>query len=265
MPDREILSYYDAAAEQILPFLRGRRVAVRQTFGEKQVYRRHDKTGKRWITITTKDHLLKWVRWHAYEFFPHLRGSGGVWFGLDIDLRNIPLSLGVKVIAVAAEIFDAGNVRYLLKYSGDNGFHFLFDFGSITNTDVPGRNIWDFETTIADTLHTRLEKRLQAGPERTALYTHIPAGDPITEHGAHDAAAQQSILIDESILKRMATLRAPYSLHMKHRQVSVPVAKDDLESFDPAIHATMSAAMEQEHVTPLPTNSVKTLERFLAA
>lgn len=263
MPDREIFAYYAAAAPLILPFLRGRRVAVRHTFGGKFVFRRHPRPGsRRWIYIRTREQLLYWVRLHGYEFFPHLRGSGGDWFGLDIDFRSLPWRLGVYAVGQAAEIFQQGGVRFLLKYSGANGFHFMWRWRRRSGR-WPGGGLWRFAQRIAHTLHLRLEERLQRSPRRGEFYRHLPARDPITEDNAADRAAQHSILIDELILKRMATMRAPWSLHMKTRRVSVPVEPEALAEFIPSRRATMQYVMRSAEKVTMPSNSAAALERFV--
>jgi DNA primase len=264
MPDREILAYYAAIAPLILPFLRGRRVAIRHTFGQKRVFRRHPRPGsRRWIYIRRREELLAWVRLHGYEYFPHLRGSGGDWFGLDIDFRALPWKLGIYAVIRAAEIFQAHNIRFLLKYSGANGFHFMWRWQRPQSRSWPGGSLWRFSQQVAHALHVRLEESLQRSPRRGEYYRYLPARDPITEDNAADRVAQHSILIDELILKRMATMRAPWSLHMKKRWVSVPVNPQQLPRFIPARHATMQYVMRNASRATMPFNSLAKLRRFI--
>ncbi len=271
VPDQAIVAYYTAVAGTMLPFLRGRRVAVRHLFDHTPVFRRHA-SNRRWITIEDREALLEIVRQHGYEFFPHLEGKQDFWFALDIDIREIPLKLGVIAVQTALHILEERHVRYLLTFSGSNGFHIRWAFARV---DVPKKK-WEFLRAIVRSLREETERRLQTSPHRAAFYRHIPASDPITELNAMDKVAQHSILFDELILKPQATIRAPFSLHMKHptspsglptslfelrgtsrgagRWVAIPLDADRLKTFSPARDATMTKAKALPSVR-LPVNS----------
>lgn len=260
MPDRVIVAYYTAVADKILPFFRGRRVAVRHTFDHGTVFRRHPtspklrgtgRSNRRWITIEDRDTLLEIVRQHGYEFFPHLEGEHDLWFALDIDIRSIPLKLGVVAVQITLDILEERGVKYLLTFSGGNGFHIRWAFVS---ADAP-RNTWASLRAIVRNLQEETERRLQTSPHRAAFYQHIPKGDPITEANAMDTAAQHSILFDELILKPQATIRAPFSVHMTHRWTAIPVDSTRLETFSPARDAAMAKAKAHPSVR-LPENPV---------
>jgi LigD-like primase-polymerase len=256
--DSRILAYYDAIAPKILPFLRGRSVAVRHHFETGIVFRRHREVGgkKTWITIATKQELLEIVRQHGYEFFPHLEGEHDLWFALDIDMRDIPLPLGKTVVRTAARILEERRVKYLLSFSGGNGFHVRWAFA---RRDVP-RKTWEFLRGIVRSVREETEKRLQASRERAAFYRHLPKTDPITERNSMDRAAQTSVLFDELILRPAATIRAPFSLHLKHRFAAVPISPAALRTFRPARHATQAAAIRMRPVR-LPTNPVSLFQK----
>lgn len=271
MPDRAILAYYSAVADKILPFLRGRRVGVRHTFDHTPVFRRHLPSG-RWITIPTKRILLEIVRQHGYEFFPHLEGEKDLWFALDIDVRAVPLPLGKLAVRTTLDVLDERGVKYLLKFSGGNGFHIQWAFRP---TELP-RDRWGFTRRIVRNIRTEVERRLQEHPQRDAFYFHIPQKDPITELNAVDKEAQKSVLFDELILKRNATIRAPFSLHMGHDiqlpklteklrklgspLVAVPIEPRRLEAFVPGTDATIRAALLLPRVR-IPVNPVSLFRR----
>jgi hypothetical protein len=105
------------------------------------------------------------------------------------------------------------------------------------------------------TLQREVEERLQRSRHRDAFYTHILKSDPITELNAMDTHAQKSVLFDELILKPMATIRAPFSLHMKKRLAAVPLRTSDLSTFVPERHATPRAARALSSAR-MPRNSV---------
>lgn len=267
MPDQEILAYYDAVAPKMLPFLRGRPLAVRSHFGKTVVFRRHPAFPQRrrkssdtarsmtdkhaWIRVQTKNDLLALVRQHGYEFFPHLEGDRDLWFALDIDVRDIPLYLGVRAVQAATDVLHERQVKFLLSFSGGNGFHIRWSFPL---TDLPS-NKWAFLRRIVRSLRDECEQRLQQSPGRAVFSKYIPKGDPITECSSADKAAQHSILFDELILRKLATIRAPFSLHMKHRWVAVPLSPQCLSDFDPAQDATPAVARTLP-VARLPRNPV---------
>lgn len=182
-----------------------------------------------WIYVPDRRVLREIVREHGYEFFPHLEGLHDFWFALDIDVRSLPLTLGKVVVRTALDILEERNAKYLLKFSGSNGFHVHWTFRP---DDLP-RGKWRFVRSIVRSLRDETERRLQAGERRKAFYAHIPASDPITELSAADKEAQRSVLFDELILKSQATIRAPFSLHMRRRLVAVPVDPKRLEAFAP--------------------------------
>ncbi len=257
MLDQGILAYYEGIALKILPFLQGRFVAIRHHFPDGVVFRRHRQEEKRksWITINTKTELLAIVHQHGYEFFPHLEGERDYWFALDIDLRAVPLALGKLVVRETLVILDERGVQYLLTYSGSHGFHIRWSF---PRNKLP-RDPWLFLRTIVRRLQAETEKRLQRSVHREAFAAHIPAADPITELNAMDKRAQRSVLFDELILKPLATIRAPFSLHMEKRLVAVPIDPARLSNFLPERDATPDAARGM--TTPrLPRNPVA---RFL--
>ena len=249
MPDAEILSYYDAIASKLLPFLRGRRVGVRHTFDHTPVFRRHWPSGQ-WIRIEDARALREIVRRHGYEFFPHLESENDLWFALDIDVRAVPLALGTHVVRTALDVLEEREVKYLLTFSGSNGFHVRWEFAS---KGIPHHR-WQFLRRIVRSIQSETESRLQGMPIRKKLSPHIPKGDPLTELSAADKEAQHSILFDELILKPQATIRAPFSAHMKHRWVAIPLDTQHLSSFQPERDATMEAA-KKHAVVQLPRNS----------
>lgn len=274
MPDRAILAYYESVADKILPFLRGRRVAVRHTFDHTAVFRRHPTPRllalrgagptpllrklrgtswpePQWIYVPNRTVLLEIVRQHGYEFFPHLEGEKDLWFALDLDVRAVPLRLGIVAVRTTLDILDERKVQYLLTFSGGNGFHIRWAFAPL---GIPAKK-WQFLRAIVRNLREETERRLQDSSHRAAFYRHIPRGDPITELNAMDKAAQRSILFDELILKKQATIRAPFSLHMQRRWVAIPLTPKRLERFAPARDATMAKAKAYVPAR-LPVNTV---------
>lgn len=235
---------------------------MRYTFDGVPVFRRHPTTRllkfrgagwpePRWIYVPSKRVLMEIVREHGYEFFPHLEGSKDLWFALDIDVRAVPLFLGKVVVRTVLDVLDERKVKFLLTFSGGNGFHVRWAFPL---RGLPTRK-WKFLRTIVRNIQRETENRLQTSVQSDAFYQHIPKDDPITECSAVDKEAQKSVLLDELILKRNATIRSPFSLHMKRRWVAVPLESRRLEAFLPATEALMDTT-RQYPIVRLPVNPV---------
>ncbi len=258
----KFLNYYSQVADKMLPFLQNRRVAMRQLFSGQAIFRRHDEEG-RWIYIKTKEELLFWVNQHAVEFFPHFVGKGDTWFACDLDKREIPLHLAQFAAYHLAKILEGAKIEFLLKFSGSRGFHFMWTFGRIKRTNLPGYRLWEFERDIIRKIQKELEKRLQTSNRKEEFYRYIPKGDPITERNAADPQAQQSLLLDELILKRMATIRAPYSLHLKTGLTSFPLRPKELLRFRQE-DASIEKALADQRKIIMPKNSLEALKKFLS-
>lgn len=68
------VDYYAAVGERIVPFLRGRRVAVEQRFprSDRAVYRRHEGEDRRWLRIGEPADVVRWAGRYAVAFHAHL-------------------------------------------------------------------------------------------------------------------------------------------------------------------------------------------------
>lgn len=261
MPQPWVLDYYRRAAPYILPFLHGRKVGLRQQFSDGQIiFRRHEEHDpNRWITIDSEKRLLYWVHRDAWAFFPHIQADDGeLWFAMDIDQRKMPLPLTTLVAAEAARLLEELGLPYLLKFSGQHGFHFMWTFGQVTEPDFEP---WSFERNLIRFLRNQVEDRLQHSPLRDRFYQHLHPDDPITILNAQDRSHPRSVLIDELILKDKATFRAPYSLHIHSGLASVPLAPARLADFDPARDADPSH-VQFRHLT-LPHVPVEQVHRIL--
>ena len=250
-----VIDYYREISPLILPFLRGRKIGIRQIFDGQIIYRRHTPDKKHWIYISTKKELLFWVRWHGWSYFPHLDGKDDLWFAMDVDRRAVDFK-GVQIAShFLAEILKELKIKFLVKFSGNNGFHFLWRYKKPLK--IKGKKYtrpWQFEQKTIEFLQKILEERLQASKYRDHFYRFLKPSDPITFRSANDPKNDRSILIDEYILKKKATIRAPYSLHEKSQLVSVPIPEERILEFEPKKEADPKRVMKEKPKADLPYN-----------
>jgi DNA primase len=247
--------YYDAIADRILPFLAGRKVACKQFFDGQEIFRRHY-DGRRWIYIRDAQDLHRWAEWHTWAFFPHLKAEGpGVWFVLDIDRRTLPLKLAAHAALTCVDILEEKDITYLLKYSGNDGFHILWNFTS-TGRALGGVPIWDFQEKVVDRLRDEVEARLKGSRKAQEFRKLLEPDEPFIVTNAQEREHRNCLLFDKLILKNKAQIRAPFSLHEKSLLVSLPLSKEALPSFDPQ-EATMHRAMDFHRRVGIPNNDIQ--------
>lgn len=228
MPIPWLVDYWEKVADATLPFLRNRKIAIQQIFDKNILYRRHgakglpDKSG--WITLNTKSELLEWARLHTYSFHPHLKGDRDIWFVMDIDARTDKMFDLVKLATYElAKLLDKKRIKYLLKFSGNRGFHFMWNMGSV-------KPEWfKFRKQIQE-LARELENILQK-KHANKFYQLIPKKNPIITTSSTDKATAKSILIDEQIIHKNGMIRSPYSIHPTTRLVSVPLTTNQILKF----------------------------------
>jgi len=167
-----VVDYYDKNSELILPFLKERKIGIRQIFNGEIIYRRHEPNSRNWIYVNEKDDLMRWVKWHGWAYFPHLETDNELWFAMDIDSRKVNFE-GVKIVAsVMVNILNGLKIKYLVKFSGSNGFHFLWRYKKpLSIKDKIFIHSWQFERATIEFLQTRLEQNLQNGKHKNYLYS----------------------------------------------------------------------------------------------
>lgn len=274
--------YYEKVGERIIPFLEGREAAITQVFENNTIFRDKDNTNKP-LRISNKKALLKWVSWHGRDFFSSIDSPKAVWFCMDIDKRKkIPFEL----VKVAAEfmciILKKAGIDFLLKFSGENGFHFIWNLGKIDRRKlkkidsafVPEKprerqmknvdlKVWDFERRVIENLRERLEKALQHSNKRDDFYTILPHSNPITVCDRKNIRHKNSILIDSLLMHERGFVRTPYSLHLKTGYVSVPIFKKELPNFNPEFDARMEAVINDTQIFQVPEVEIEKLIELL--
>ncbi|MFH0912616.1 MAG: DNA primase small subunit domain-containing protein [Patescibacteria group bacterium] len=229
MPIEWLANYWEKAAPVVLPFLRGRKVAVQQIFDKNILYRRHgakglpDKSG--WIEIDSTKDIVDWARLHTYSFHPHLLGVDDTWFVMDIDARSNKMFDLVKIVGYEmAKLLDKKGVKYLLKFSGNRGFHFMWSVGKIKPNWLSLRKQI---RELAKELENILQKKYA-----DKFYCITPKKNPILTTSSTDKATAKSILIDEQIIHKNGMIRSPYSIHPKTGLVSVPLTVNQILRFN---------------------------------
>ncbi|MBN2101030.1 hypothetical protein JW710_04045 [Candidatus Dojkabacteria bacterium] len=222
-------------ADEVLPFLVGRKIAIEQKFDDVVMYHRHPKSQKeRWIYIDEVEEVVDWADKHAWSFHPHIEGRKDWWFVIDIDGRGESLNIELvgKVTGVMCEVFDDLGLEYLLKYSGNRGFHFMWAW-DMSGVSLKGKNRWDEGKRLVCKYRDLLEERLQdnaivAGKLRKAVGTSCP----FTLTNSQDTRCNNSVLIDANILHENGNIRSPFSVHPKTGLVSIPIkGRPGLEDF----------------------------------
>jgi len=262
MPIPWLMDYWDAKADEVLPYLKGRPVALELKFEDRAIFRRRQ-TGGLFIRVQTRADVLRWARQHCYSFHPHL-ADGWLYFVLDIDRRDasVPFELASVAAAEMAALLDEASVKFALKFSGRRGYHFYWGLDPTEAAEAGDGEPWPFERRLIRGLRDRLEQRLQAGPNRDQFYRHLHSDDPITVTNSADAEHGRSLLLDENIVHVNGSMRSPWSIHPESGLVSLPLRPDELSGFRPD-SATPDAALKRSGSTKVPRNPVSRLAALM--
>ena len=229
MPIDWLVKYWNKAATPTLPFLQNRRVAVQQVFGRNIIYRRHgdkglpDRSG--WIRIESAQQIKDWARLHTYSFHSHLLGDKDVWFAIDMDGREPKLWELTKVAAYElSRILTRHRIKHLVKFSGRQGFHFMWSLGDVKPNWLGLRKqLRGFAGELEIVLQHKYANK---------FYQLIPKCNPVIVTSSTDRKFKKSILLDEQIIHKNGMIRSPYSVHPKTGLVSVPVKPSNILKFN---------------------------------
>jgi DNA primase len=259
--------YYAAVSDRILPFLTGRNIVIEQRFAGSKgiVYRRHEEgEGARdWIRIRDAADLLRWARRYAVAFHALLEGDGpGCWFALDIDSRELDLEMARIAALHALDVLAEQELRALVKFSGADGFHLMWDIPSLRGL---GRaTIWDLERAVVRAVAAEVERRLQDDPAAAPIRAAVGPDGPLIATSSQDSENRQAVLFDEHILKPNVNVRVPYSLHAGSGLVAIPLDRSGLERFD-VERARPEVVAANPGRAELPRNDLAAVKRALAA
>ena len=264
------LEYYGAVAERVVPFLRGRKVAVEQRFpgASGPVYRRHEGTGaaRGWIRIETSEDVVRWARQYAVAFHAHLKPEGpGCWFVLDIDSRELPLAMARLAALHALDVLAEQGLAALVKFSGSDGFHLMWNMPDLRG--LGGRSVWDVERAVVAAVAAQVERRLAVDPAAEPVRAAAGADGRLIATSSQDAAHKTGLLFDEHILKPNVNARAPWSIHAGSGLVAVPLDRAGLAGFEEGMAAPEAViARLGDGLGPgMPRNELGSVKRALAA
>jgi len=262
--------YYAAVAERMLPFLTGRKIAIQQRFprSDETIYRRHEGNGddRAWITIAEPDQIVGWARQFAVAFHAHLEADdGSCWFVLDIDARDLPLAMARFAAAHAFDVLAASELAALVKFSGANGFHLMWNIPDAA--DLKGEPIWDLLRWVVVAIAAEVEHRLHDDPRAAPVRAAVGPDQSLIATSSQDEVNKAALLFDEHILKPNVNARAPWSIHAGSGLIALPLDRAGLEEFEEDI-ATPEAAVARwgnEPAPALPRNDLSAVKRALAA
>lgn len=235
MPGR-FLDYYTRVADRMIPYLHGRRAAIEQRFrgGENITFRRHTGAAGEdtWIRINDADDVLRWVRQYAEGFHAHIRSEGrGAWFVIDIDSRRLPTEMARLAAIHAADVLSAVGLQPLVKFSGSDGYHLMWDVPDLGKTD--DAQLWELQREVVRSVACEVERKLAADPRAVPIREAVGENKPAITTGSADRENPDAILFDQFILKDNANFRVPFSVHPKTGLVAVPIPIESLGAFNP--------------------------------
>jgi DNA primase len=263
----EFFEYYTQIAEHMLPFLRGRQIAIEQRFpGSSQlVYRRHVSGGGEdtWIRIPDRATLLDWARQYAIGFHGHIRTERhGAWFVIDIDSRELPLEMARLAALHAADVLAAQGLEPLVKFSGSDGFHLMWDVPRLGR--LKDDELWELERAVVRAVACEVERRLEDDPAAAPIREAVGAGKPLITTANADRDNPDAVLFDEYILKDNANFRIPYSVHPRTGLIAVPLTRAQLATFT-AEEATPERVAADWPEVSLPVYALDDVRQALAA
>ncbi len=264
MPSR-YRDYYTAVADRMMPFLPGRKIVVEQRFprSESITYRRHasQKGDDTWIRIDSSDQLLDWVRQYAEGFHAHVQPDGeGAWFVIDIDARELPLEMARLAAVHAVEVLTDAGLAPLVKFSGSNGFHLMWDVPDLEATT--SAELWEIERAVVRSVACEVERNLESDDHAQPIRDAVGEGKALVTTGSADRDNPHALLFDQFILKENANIRVPFSVHPGSGLVAVPLSREALPTFDPE-NAKPELVAGDWPALPLPNYSLREVENAL--
>lgn len=247
-------TYYQQVADRMAPYLAGRRVSIEHRYPGSQhlVFRRHPSgaDSTQWIYIDEPQQIVDWVWQYAEGFHGHIRAEdGSAWFVLDIDARSLPLDMARLATRDAAGILAQQGLAPLIKFSGSNGFHLMWNVPD--SNELSDAALWEIEQRVVAAVACEVERLLEADAAAAPIRDAVGPGKLLITTSSADREQRGGLLFDQLILKDNAPFRVPFSVHPKSGLVSVPLRVEELETFDPA-RATPEVVAEAWAALPIP-------------
>ncbi|MDH5811836.1 MAG: hypothetical protein QXP73_05995 [Candidatus Methanomethylicaceae archaeon] len=240
--------YYSQVADQIMPFLKDRPVSVVKIFSDDQDpihkvkplfvrYARY-KPKPTFISIDSKETLMRYVDDHAIDYIPYVHGfemKAPDWLVLDLDAGEELKSREEGFLAikfVAKEIFDflkENEVMPALKFSGSRGIQV---WAALDNSKIPKADLFAAYRSLIQNIQRNVEDRISSAQVPAELKDLVERG-LTTSSVAKKEERSMKVLIDWSSMKPYGDVRAPFSLHYKTGLISCPIDPTRLMSFNP--------------------------------
>lgn len=257
--------YYAAVADRMISYFPGRKIVVEQHFPRSQsiTYRRHagPKDEDTWIRIDTTDQLLDWVRQYAEGFHAHVQPDGnGAWFVIDIDARDLPLDMARLGAVHAFDVLNAAGLEPLVKFSGSNGFHLMWNVVDLAGTTSD--ELWELERAVVRAVACEVERKLVIDAQAQPIRDAVGEGKALTATGSADRDNLHALLFDQFILKENANIRIPFSIHPGSGLVAAPLSRETLATFQPEMAMPALVAADWPAAT-LPAYALADVEAAL--
>lgn len=259
-------SYYGQVAERMMPYLAGRRVSIESRYpgSPRIVFRRHPSSTDKtlWIFIDEPEEIVDWVRQFAEGFHGHIRAEdGSAWFVLDIDARSLPLDMARLATQYAAAVLEGQGLAPLVKFSGSNGFHLMWNVPDCT--DLSDADLWEIEQRVVTAVACEVERLLEADDATAPIRAAVGPDKTLITTSSADREQRDGLLFDQLILRENAPFRVPFSVHPKSGLVTVPLRVADLATFDPAT-ATPDVVGREWPALPVPDYPLQRVRSAIA-
>jgi DNA primase len=260
-------TYYQGVAGRMAPYLAGRRVSIESRYpgSPRIVFRRHPSStdSTLWIYIEEPEEIVDWVRQFAEGFHGHIRAEdGSAWFVLDIDARTLPLEMARLATQYAASVLEKQGLAALVKFSGSNGFHLMWNVPDCT--DLSDAELWEIEQRMVTAVACEVERLLAADDAAAPIRDAVGPDKPLIATSSADREQRDGLLFDQLILRDNAPFRVPFSVHPKSGLVAVPLQPEDLAKFDPS-SATPEKVDSNWPAPPVPDHSLRQVRDAIAA
>ncbi len=264
IPKQQLLNYWQKVALVTLPFLQKREITIEQVFGNNVIYRRHPKGGGQdFIYIQSKRDILDWGYKHTYSFHPYicpLNTKGACWFVLDVDpkLSGVKFDVVRELALFSADFFNKLGLKYLVKFCGKNGFHFLWAWDKrIVEKRLFEINKGVIKKLLLSLFDTNLGVSISTS-DANMREELLAAGYNVKE------VERADVVLDAKILHHHGNIRSPFSIHPATGLVSVPLEQGyvTVKEFVPEKHATLKVVegnIDSFHNLSMPVNKVELL------
>lgn len=239
---QDVANYYNAIADQILPHISNRPLALVRCTGNstnKCFFSKHftqrlpdhiieipEKGQQPWITVDSREGLNQLIQWGTLEIHPwnthadHLDKPDQIVMDFDPD-ESVPFNKVKQGALELRDILEQLDIKSFVKTTGGKGLHLQFPFEP--NYD------WDQVKDFAKTLVQEMASR------HPSLYTA----------NMSKKARKGKIFLDYLRNGKGSTAIAPYALRARETSsVAMPITWDELKKLKTADTFTMKKALE---------------------